>query len=81
MMNPKPIKVVPLEDFELLITFKNGEEKIYNAKHLLNLPVFKPLNNKAFFDKAKANGRCVYWSKNLEICPDTVYEKSRRLDR
>jgi len=42
-MNPRPIAVKPLEDYELLITFQNGETKIFDAKPLLSLPLYKSL--------------------------------------
>lgn len=73
-MNPRPIKVEPLENYELLITFKNGEVKIFNAKPILNFPLCKELNNKGFFSLAKANGMCVYWNDDIDLCPDMVYE-------
>lgn len=73
-MNPRPIKVEPLENYELLITFKNGEVKIFDAKPILNFPLYKELNNKGFFSLAKANGMCVYWNDDIDLCPDMVYE-------
>lgn len=73
-MNPRPIKVEPLENYELLITFKNGEVKIFDAKPILNFPLYKELNNKGFFSLAKANGMCVYWNNDIDLCPDMVYE-------
>ena len=48
-MNPRPVAVVPLEEFRLLITFQNNECKIFDAKPLLALPMYQKLNNKVFF--------------------------------
>ena len=55
-MNPRPVAVTPLENYELLITFQNGEKKIFDAKPILSLPLYAPLKNKGFFDTAKADG-------------------------
>lgn len=76
-MNPRPIAVKPLEDYELLITFQNGETKIFDAKPLLSLPLYEPLNNKGFFSTAKADGMCIYWNEDVDLCPDMVYLDSR----
>lgn len=76
-MNPRPIDVVPLDNYELLITFQNGEKKIFDVKPILSLPIYQPLNNKGFFALAKADGMCIYWSDEVDLCPDMVYSRSR----
>ncbi len=76
-MNPRPVAVEPLKDYELLITFKNGERRIFDVKPLLELPIYRPLKNKAFFQTAKADGMCVYWNDDVDLCPDMTYCDSR----
>ena len=48
-MNPRPVDVKPLNDYELLVTFQNGEKKVFDAKPILSLPLYQPLKNKGFF--------------------------------
>ncbi len=76
-MNPRPIAVQPLENYELLITFQNGEKKIFDAKPMLSLPLYAPLKNPAFFNMAQADGMCIYWNEDVDLCPDRVYQNSR----
>ncbi len=76
-MNPRPVSVEALEDFELLITFQNGERKIFDAKPLLPLPLYAPLQNKSLFATVKADGMCIYWNDSIDLCPDMVYTDSR----
>ena len=76
-MNPRPVEVRPLEDYQLLVTFQNGEKKIFDAKPLLSMPLYQPLKNPIFFARAKADGMCVYWDDDVDICPDMVYTESR----
>ena len=76
-MNPRPVDVKPLEDYELLVIFQNGEKRIFDVKPMLSLPMYQPLKNKAFFAMAKADGMCVYWNDDVDLCPDTVYTGSR----
>jgi len=73
-MNPRPIAVKPLDDYKLYITFQNNERKVFDAKPLLKWPMYKKLKNKLFFDTAKADGMCVFWDDEIDICPDILYE-------
>ena len=75
-MNPRPIAVKPLKNYELLITFKNGEKKVFDMKPLLSSPLFAPLENRSLFNAAKADGMCVYWNEDIDLCPDIVYTNS-----
>lgn len=79
-MNPRPIDVKPLENFELLITFQNGEKKIFDVKPILSLPLYEPLRNKGFFSTVKADGTCIYWNDDIDLCPDMAYCDSRPSD-
>ncbi len=78
-MNPRPTDVKVLDNYELLILFQNGEQKIFDVKPLLNLPLYQPLQNKALFHSAKADGMCVCWNDDIDICPDMLYTDSRSL--
>ena len=75
-MLPRPIQVKPMNHYKLLVTFNNGEQKIYDAKPLLTLPMYKKLNQQNFFFQAKADGMCVYWNDAIDICPDAMYRES-----
>lgn len=76
-MNPRPVDVKPLENYELLVTFQNGEKRIFDVKSMLSMPMYQPLKNKGFFALAKADGMCVYWNDDVDLCPDEVYTSSR----
>lgn len=76
-MNPRPVDVKPLNDYELLVTFQNGEKKVFDAKPILSLPLYQPLKNKGFFNLAQADGMCIFWNEDIDLCPDMVYTVSR----
>lgn len=75
-MNPRPVDVQPMEDYRLLVTFQNKEQKVFDVSVLLELPMYYKLKNKGFFSLAKADGMCVYWNDEIDICPDMTYEDS-----
>jgi hypothetical protein len=75
-LGPRVMAVVPIEDHRLLLTFTNGEQRIFDAKPLLSIGVFKPLRNKHFFEAVKAAYGSVLWPNDIDCCPDTLYTKS-----
>lgn len=69
--------VAPQRDYTLLITFINGEKRIYNARPLLNKAIYSSLRNIGFFMKAKASCGTVIWDDDIDIAPEHLYECSR----
>lgn len=37
------VEVKPLDDYKLLVTFNNGERKVFNMKDKLEQKIFSPL--------------------------------------
>lgn len=69
--------VAPRRDYTLLITFINGEKRIYNARPLLNKAIYSSLRNIGFFMKAKASCGTVIWDDDIDIAPEHLYECSQ----
>lgn len=79
MKNPAWVvkDVTAKEDYTLLITFTGGEQRIYNARPLLEKAIYSPLKNLAFFLGAKADCGTVIWNDDVDIAPEHLYECSR----
>lgn len=79
MKNPAWVvkEVTAKEDYTLLITFIGGEQRIYNARPLLEKAIYSPLKNLAFFLGAKADCGTVIWNDDVDIAPEHLYECSR----
>ncbi len=65
------------DDYTLLITFTSGEQRIYNARPLLEKAIYSPLKNLAFFLGAKAEYGTVIWNDDIDIAPEHLYECSQ----
>jgi len=78
-MRPRAIDVKPLEDYRLLIKFSNGEEKVFDVKPYLEDKVFFELKNKELFKTVKVGGLSIEWANGLDICPDELYNKSKKI--
>jgi hypothetical protein len=78
-MNPRVTAVTPNEDYKLEIEFTNGEVGVYDCAPLLDFGVFQELRDMSYFKQARAEGGTVVWPHEQDICPDTLYEDSKKL--
>lgn len=79
-MNPRVKSVEATDDYHLRLTFTNGEVGDYDCKHLLNFGVFQEFQEIAYFMRATVMHGTVVWPNDQDICPDTLYEDSIRLN-
>jgi hypothetical protein len=78
-MNPRVTAVVPTDDHKLELTFTDGEVGIYDCAHLLDFGVFRELRDIHYFQQATAIDGTVAWPHEQDICPDTLYEDSKKV--
>lgn len=79
-MRPKAIAVRPLDNYNLLIKFNNGETKVYDAKPLIKGDWFGQLKNPAIFNTVHIAGLSVEWAGGQDVCPDDLYYSSTPID-
>ncbi len=78
-MNPRVTKVIPTDDYKLILTFTNGDRKIYDCHDLLNFGVFEELQNRDYFKQVKIIDGTVTWPHEQDLCPDTLYLDSKKM--
>ena len=71
------VEVEVLDNYELLVTFDNGEKRIKDMKPYLKKGIFKKLNDKEFFKTVKIAFGTISWGENIDLCADSIYENSR----
>jgi hypothetical protein len=64
-------------DFQLELTFSTGETRIFDARPYLERGVFQRLRDPALFRQAFVAYGTVCWLGNLDIAPETLYDRSR----
>ena len=74
-------EVRPQSDYTLLLTFADGAKKLYNARPLLEKPIYAPLHEPSLFLTAKAECGTVVWNDELDIAPEHLYECSLPVSR
>ena len=68
--------VKPLPDFGLLLTFVGGEQRCFDMRPYLHYPVFRRLENHGFFSLARVDYGTVTWPGDIDIAPETLYDRS-----
>ena len=76
-MNPYVKQVRPLENYQLELTFENGEQRIFDARPYLQKGVFVRLQDRAAFRAARVVAGSVEWPGELDLSYDTLYLESR----
>ncbi len=75
-MNPRITAVKPEKGYRLVLSFTNGETRIFDMKPYLNIGLFEQLKNEAMFTSVRCALGTVQWQNGLDLCPDTLYEDS-----
>ncbi len=75
-MNPRALSAEVIDNYRLLITFTNQEQRIFDVSEYLDLPVFQALQHPAYFCCVRIERGILSWPNEADFCPDTVYLKS-----
>ena len=69
-------QVKPLEDFKLLLTFDNGEARIFDMNPYLEKGIFKELKDIVMFNSVKVSFDSIEWQNEADMDPEVLYEDS-----
>ncbi|CDB31751.1 putative uncharacterized protein [Clostridium sp. CAG:575] len=78
-MRPKAIEVKILDNYELEILFDNSERRIFDVKPYFKFELFKKLQDKNEFKKVRVEGLSIQWNNGADICPDELYNNSKKI--
>lgn len=77
MENLKVKNVKVITDLCLLLTFTNGEKRIFDATYLLNYPVYKELKDFEIFKNIQIQNGIITWKNGeIDIDTQTLYDNS-----
>jgi len=75
MESVKSVRVC--DDYQLEIEFENNEIRVFDARPYLEKGLFRQLKDPARFKEAHVAFDTVCWPGNLDIAPETLYDRSR----
>ena len=78
--NSENLKIVSFKvvsELCMLVTFSNGEKKIFDAKYLIKYPIYEILKDFNVFKKAYIENGIIVWNNGkIDIGTDSVYNNS-----
>jgi hypothetical protein len=75
-MHPEVTAVQALEGYSLLLTFANGERRVFSVEPYLGRGIFKELRDPAYFRSVRALSGFIAWPHEQDFSPDTLYLRS-----
>jgi hypothetical protein len=72
-MNPRVVTVCPKPDYTLLLTFSNGEARVFDVKPYLDIGIFRELRDQRLFNSVRPFLGSIQWQNGQDFCPDTLY--------
>ncbi len=76
MSVPKLQNVKPLENYKLLLSFENCEDKIFDVTPYIEGDWFGKLKDTQYFSTVRVSGKTVEWEGGQDIAPHELYELS-----
>ncbi len=76
-MYPSVSKVLPVEDYTLIIEFDNGESGKLDMKPFLDFGIFQRLKDRNAFRRVRVAFDTIEWDSGADLDPEFVYTKCR----
>ena len=70
------VKVKPQADFQLDLTFENGELRRFDMRPLLAIKPWNRIASLHLFERARVDYGTVVWPGEIDIAPETLYDDS-----
>jgi hypothetical protein len=70
------VAVAPLPDYRLLLTFGNGERRIFDVRPYLDKGIFAELKRVSLFNSVRVSFDTIEWANGADLCPEVLYRQS-----
>ena len=81
IMYRKTKAVEALADYRLLVTYENGEQRVFDVGPYMDDGVFRELREESAFKSVHVAFDTVEWANGADICPEVLYEQSAPVAR
>ena len=77
----RAVDVKPLKNYLILVSFDNGEKKVYNCYPLLEDKLFRALKDVEYFNSVHIDEMgLVCWDDATDIEPNELYDQAESLE-
>jgi hypothetical protein len=68
--------VLPINDYNLILTFGNGEKRQFDMKPYLNDGIFQELKDIELFNSVRVCFDTIEWDNEADLDPEILYQCS-----
>ena len=68
--------VKPIPDYNLILTFENGEIRQFDMNPLLDTGIFRELRDIAKFNTVRISFDTIEWENEADLDPEILYKNS-----
>jgi hypothetical protein len=68
--------VKPINNYNLILTFDNGEIRQFDMKPYLNKGIFQELKDISKFNSVRVSFDTIEWDNEADLDPEILYENS-----
>ncbi len=73
----KVVGVRPLDDYQLELSFSNGETRLFDAQPYLDRGIFTELKDPSYFRSVRLAFGSIAWPHEQDFGPESLYAESR----
>ena len=71
--------VIPINDYNLILTFENGEKRQFDMNPFLDMGIFRELRDITKFNSVRISFDTIEWDNEADLDPETLYQDSVRI--
>ena len=71
--------VEPVDNFNLILTFENGEKRKFDMNPFLNTGIFRDLQKIEMFKTVHLSFDTIEWDNEADFDPETLYKLSEKI--
>ncbi len=76
-MYPAITEVKPEIDYMLLLTFDNGDKRVFDMKPYLDIGIFRELKNISKFNSVRVSFDSIEWENEADLDPEILFQNSK----
>ena len=76
MKYPNVLKVIPRDDYSVIVTFDTGETKRFDVSPYISGEWYGQLKDFSVFNTVRPCGNTIEWEDGQDIAPHELYELS-----
>ena len=66
----------PCGGYNVMVRFDTGETGVFDCEYLTADPYWHRLTDEGFFNTVRADYGTVVWDDNIDVAPESVWERS-----